>query len=98
MFTVRDITIAAWSSAVGLAAGLVLAVVSWLLVEPLGTDAPLAFITSGLTGAGLGLAVGTVVAILVGPPPVDPRTLCPTCRYPIRDLPTSRCPECGLAR
>ena len=97
MLTPRDVSISLWSTTVGLLGGVGLAALSWFVADLTGTDAVLAFVTSGLTGASLGLAVGVVAAVLVGPPPPDPSSRCPDCRYPTRGLDRDRCPECGAA-
>ena len=81
----------------GLAAGLLLAALSWMIADLPAPDAALALVTSGLTGAGLGLAAGIVAAILVGSPPLDPTTICDACRYPRHGVDSARCPECGHA-
>jgi hypothetical protein len=98
MLTPQDVSISIWSAIFGTLAGLMIAAMSWIITDLVGSDAMLALITSGLTGGGLGLAAGVVFAVLVGPPLPDPRSRCRRCRYPNRGLAGPRCPECGIER
>ncbi len=98
MLTPQDVSISIWSAIFGTLGGLMIAAMSWIITDLVGSDAMLALITSGLTGGGLGLAAGVVFAVLVGPPPSDPRSRCGRCRYSSQGSTGPRCPECGLER